>query len=190
MSHSGKKPFKCNQCNYSATNVGNLNRHMRKHTGEKPYICGQCNYCFANVHDLRRHMRSYTGEKTYNCDQCNHAFAQDITLRQHIRTHTGEKPFSCDQCNFSSARSEPSTTRDEKAPRWTKSAITNQNWRLNPIFPCPIPIWRKLCILRRSSTVATSAATLAQKLLISKNTCGNIQEKNLSSAINAATLPH
>ena len=52
--------------------------------------------------------------------------------------------------------------------------------------------WQKfqknLCRMQLSPTVATSASTRAQELLISRRTCGNIREKSLSSAINVATL--
>ena len=37
-------------------------------------------------------------------------------------------------------------------------------------------------------TVATSASIRVQELIISRDTCGNMREKNLSSAINVATL--
>ena len=51
--------------------------------------------------------------------------------------------------------------------------------------------WQKflknLCRMQLSPTVATSANTRAHALLISRATCGNIQEKNLSIAINVAT---
>ena len=54
--------------------------------------------------------------------------------------------------------------------------------------------WQKfqknLCRMQLSPTVATSASTRAQTLLISRGTCGNIPEKSLSSATNVASLPH
>ena len=46
---------------------------------------------------------------------------------------------------------------------------------------------KNLCRMQLSPTVATSASTRAQTLLISRSTCGNIREKSLSSAINVNT---
>ena len=34
--HTGEKPFKCGQCNYSCTSSGDLKSHMTTYTGEKP----------------------------------------------------------------------------------------------------------------------------------------------------------
>ena len=49
-------------------------------------------------------------------------------------------------------------------------------------------IWKNLCNMKRSPTIATSAATPALHLLFSNSTCGNTQEKSLSNAINVVIL--
>ena len=52
--------------------------------------------------------------------------------------------------------------------------------------------WQKLlknlCRMQLRPTVAISARTRAQELIVSRDTCGNIREKSLSNAINVATL--
>ncbi|KAI1691024.1 zinc-finger double domain-containing protein [Ditylenchus destructor] len=98
--HTGEKPYKCDQCAYASATLGTLKMHMRTHTGEKPFKCNRCSYACAQSGPLKLHMRTHTGEKTYKCDQCTYASGDGSHLRRHMLTHTGEKPYKCDQCSY------------------------------------------------------------------------------------------
>ena len=60
--HTGEKPYKCTQCDYSCSRSS----HLKAHTGEKPYKCTQCDYSCSQSSHLKNHMRVHT-EKLYTC---------------------------------------------------------------------------------------------------------------------------
>ncbi|KAJ9577987.1 hypothetical protein L9F63_025154 [Diploptera punctata] len=102
--HTGQKPYKCDKCDYSATQHGHLITHLRIHTGQKPYKCDKCDYS-ATVHsNLIRHLRIHTGQKPYKCDKCDYSATHHSNLIRHLRIHTGEKPYKCEKCEYVASR--------------------------------------------------------------------------------------
>ena len=51
--HRKRKPFKCDQCNYSSSRLDHLKVHKYTDTGEKPYKCNPCDCCFAHRSNLK-----------------------------------------------------------------------------------------------------------------------------------------
>ncbi|GBP83569.1 Zinc finger protein 569 [Eumeta japonica] len=88
--YSGERPYKCGQCEYSASQLGSLKLHIRTHTGEKPHKCDQCGYSASQQGTLKIHMRIHTGEKPYKCEQCEYRASQLNALKRHRRSHTSE----------------------------------------------------------------------------------------------------
>ncbi|XP_066269287.1 myoneurin-like [Branchiostoma lanceolatum] len=97
--HTDEKPYTCDQCDYSAIQKCQIDRHvLTRHTAEKPYKCDQCDYCSALKGRLDRHvMKKHAGEKPYKCDQCDYSTARKCRLDEHVMIkHTGKKPYMCE----------------------------------------------------------------------------------------------
>ena len=51
------KSNKCNQCDYAASQTGQLKKHLKTHSGEKPNKCNQCDYASSQARNLGTHMK-------------------------------------------------------------------------------------------------------------------------------------
>ncbi|XP_066265635.1 uncharacterized protein [Branchiostoma lanceolatum] len=103
--HTGEKPFKCSECDYSACQKVNLDRHMLKHTGEKPFMCGECGYRTAYKAHLMPHMLEHAGTKPYVCGECGYRSTRKGNLVWHQKKHQKTRPYKCKLCHYTAKRS-------------------------------------------------------------------------------------
>ncbi|MFT7812858.1 zinc finger protein 64 [Arapaima gigas] len=99
-SHTGEKPHKCKHCTYAAADSSSLKKHLRIHYDERPFKCQICPYASRNSSQLTVHLRSHTGDAPFQCDQCDAKFKINSDLKRHARIHSGEKPYQCDFCEY------------------------------------------------------------------------------------------
>ena len=110
-----KPPLKCTLCDFTASSITALKRHIMRHTGDKPFTCTFCDYSCIQASDLRHHIKRKHTDQTLNSDQGigigSISYKLSGTVPSKITTSSGttmpsdEHPFKCPHCCYSSSKS-------------------------------------------------------------------------------------
>ena len=100
VSNDHKKSFKCQQCDYEATRLDNLQTHIKsKHEGIR-YPCQQCDYKATLASNLQKHIKSKHEGIKYPCQQCDYQATLASDLKRHIKSQHEGIRYPCEQCEY------------------------------------------------------------------------------------------
>lgn len=86
--HTKDLPFKCKRCRRGFRNQLELTKHMKTHSGRKVYHCQYCEYSSPDASGFKRHVISiHTKEYPHRCDYCTKGFRRPSEKSQHIMRH-------------------------------------------------------------------------------------------------------
>ncbi|XP_075428981.1 zinc finger protein 711 isoform X3 [Ascaphus truei] len=89
--HTKDLPFKCKKCKRGFRLQPELKKHMKTHSGKKVYQCQYCEYSTTDASGFKRHVISiHTKDYPHRCDYCKKGFRRPSEKNQHILRHHKE----------------------------------------------------------------------------------------------------
>ena len=132
------KPYVCQFCNHSLSNLTMFERHMSRHRNQKAFICewDGCHAKFACKRYLTKHVRRHEGHTSYtklyvsnsqpkerkfpcSFENCTYVGITKHGLKVHENRHTNARPYKCHYCD--SRFNDPSGQRNHEANKHSDS---------------------------------------------------------------------
>ncbi|XP_040261779.1 zinc finger protein 711 isoform X1 [Bufo bufo] len=89
--HTKDLPFKCKKCKRGFRLQLELKKHMKTHSGKKVYQCQYCEYSTTDASGFKRHVISiHTKDYPHRCEFCKKGFRRPSEKNQHIMRHHKE----------------------------------------------------------------------------------------------------
>ncbi|XP_053562331.1 zinc finger X-chromosomal protein isoform X2 [Bombina bombina] len=89
--HTKELPFRCKRCRKGFRQQIELKKHMKTHSGKKVYQCEYCEYNTTDASGFKRHVISiHTKDYPHRCDYCKKGFRRPSEKNQHTMKHHKE----------------------------------------------------------------------------------------------------
>ncbi|XP_044767959.1 zinc finger X-chromosomal protein-like isoform X2 [Neomonachus schauinslandi] len=89
--HTKDLPFRCKRCRKGFRQQHELKKHMKTHSGRKVYQCEYCEYSTTDASGFKRHVISiHTKDYPHRCEYCKKGFRRPSEKNQHIMRHHKE----------------------------------------------------------------------------------------------------
>ncbi|XP_061483317.1 zinc finger X-chromosomal protein isoform X2 [Rhineura floridana] len=86
--HTKDLPFRCKRCKKGFKLQMELKKHMKTHSGRKVYQCEYCEYSTTDASGFKRHVISiHTKDYPHRCEFCKKGFRRPSEKNQHIMRH-------------------------------------------------------------------------------------------------------
>ncbi|XP_023962673.2 zinc finger X-chromosomal protein isoform X2 [Chrysemys picta bellii] len=86
--HTKDLPFRCKRCRKGFRQQNELKKHMKTHSGRKVYQCEYCEYSTTDASGFKRHVISiHTKDYPHRCEYCKKGFRRPSEKNQHIMRH-------------------------------------------------------------------------------------------------------
>ncbi|XP_045146660.1 zinc finger X-chromosomal protein isoform X2 [Echinops telfairi] len=93
--HTKDLPFRCKRCRKGFRQQNELKKHMKTHSGRKVYQCEYCEYSTTDASGFKRHVISiHTKDYPHRCEYCKKGFRRPSEKNQHIMRHHKEVDLS------------------------------------------------------------------------------------------------
>ena len=105
--HEGKKPFKCEICDFRCNQKAKMTQHVLSvHQKKRLFKCNFCDYMFSRNSHLNKHIESvHEKNNPFECDICDYISYRESHLKKHLESvHERNKLFKCDICDHISYR--------------------------------------------------------------------------------------
>ncbi|XP_055420375.1 zinc finger protein 711 isoform X2 [Bubalus kerabau] len=89
--HTKDQSLKCKRCKRGFRQQNELKKHMKTHSGRKIYQCEYCEYSTTDASGFKRHVISiHTKDYPHRCEFCKKGFRRPSEKNQHIMRHHKE----------------------------------------------------------------------------------------------------
>ncbi|XP_036136892.1 zinc finger X-chromosomal protein-like isoform X1 [Molossus molossus] len=89
--HTKDLSFRCKRCRKGFRQQNELKKHMKTHSGRKVYQCEYCEYSTTDASGFKRHVISiHTKDYPHRCEYCKKGFRRPSEKNQHIMRHHKE----------------------------------------------------------------------------------------------------